>query len=562
LGFFVNRCTLVDLHQRQCGLLGPRTALRYKRHGLYHDFPWDQYLADVRACAAALVDVGIQTGDRVGLLSENRIEWLIADMGLLTAAAINVPPHAPLAPRQIHYQLSDAGVRWLFVSTQEQLTKIAQIRDELPQLRGIVLFDRPTRAAENTDVIPWQGFLQRGRQVLAKQSAELDRRRAALTPDDLATIMYTSGTTGNPKGVMLTHYNLTSNAQSALEVAPFKPADMVLDWLPLSHIYARLVDHYQTIAGGVTVALAESAETVVENLMEIQPTHMASVPRLYEKVLSAVASPDPEKMQKRLRSVFGTRIEWLSAGGAPLPRPVAEAYEAAGLPLYQGYGLTESSPIITFNAPGRNKAGTVGLPLSGVEVRIAPDGEVLARGPNVMKGYWNNPEATAEALQNGWLHTGDLGALDADGYLTITGRKKELLILSNGKKVVPSYIEGLLIGDDCIDQAAIAGEGRSFLTALIVPHWENVGKVLAQRGVAVDHAPSDRLAANPAVVRLLCERIDAALAEVSTWEKVRKFVVLPHAFTVAAEELTVSMKLRRGVVLQKYATELEALYRE
>jgi long-chain acyl-CoA synthetase len=556
----VNRCTLVELHEGQCELLGPRTALRYKRYGLYHDFTWDQYLADVRACAAALVDAGIQAGDRVGLLAENRLEWFIADMGLLTAAAVNVPPHAPLAPRQIHFQLADAGVSWLFVSTEEQLAKVLQIRDELSQLRGIVVFDQFN--ANQDSVIPWQGFLQRGRQVLKNQKGELERRKGSLSPDDLATIMYTSGTTGNPKGVMLTHYNLVSNAQSALMVAPYKPGDMVLNWLPLSHIYARLVDHYQTLAGGVTVALADSADTVVENLMEIQPTHMASVPRLYEKVLTAVASPDVEKMHKRLRSIFGSRIEWLSSGGAPLPRPIYDVYHAAGLPLYQGYGLTETSPIITFNTPGQNKPGTVGRPLSGVEVKIAADGEILTRGPHVMKGYWNNPQATAESLQNGWFHTGDLGALDADGYLSITGRKKELMVLSNGKKVVPSYIEGLLIGDDCIDQAAISGEGRNFLAALIVPHWENVSKALSARGVNLDHAPPEQLAANPAVTSLLQERMDKALADVSTWEKVRKFVILPRPFTVAAEELTVSMKLRRGVVLQKYSNQLESLYCE
>jgi long-chain acyl-CoA synthetase len=551
---------LVDLHQSQCERLGPRVALRYKRYGLYHEFTWNEYLADVQACAAALVDSGIQQGERVGLLAENRLEWFIADMGLLTAGAVNVPPHSPLAPKQILFEMLDAGVRWLFVSNTEQLAKIEQIRQELPEVRGVVVFDRLGESAKG--VIDWQGFLQRGRQLLPKLREELERRKKALSPDDLATIMYTSGTTGNPKGVMLTHYNLVSNAQSALLVAPYKPGDLVLNWLPLSHIYARLVDHYQTLAGGVTVALADCADTVVENLMETQPTHMASVPRLYEKVLTAVASPDQEKMHKRLRAIFGTRIEWLSAGGAPLPRPVADVYIAAGLPLYQGYGLTETSPILTFNAPGRNKVGTVGRPLDGVEVKIAADGEILARGPNIMKGYWNNPEATKESLQNGWFHTGDLGSLDADGYLSITGRKKELMVLSNGKKVVPSYIEGLLVGDDCIDQAAISGEGKNFLTALVVPHWDNVAKALASQGVNLDHQPPEQLAANSAVTGLLQERIDKALADVSTWEKVRKFVVVPRPFTVAAEELTVSMKLRRGIVLRKYANQLEGLYIE
>jgi long-chain acyl-CoA synthetase len=559
LGFIVNSRNLVELHRVQCQRLGPRTALRFKRHGLYHDFSWEQYRADALACAASLVEVGIQPGERVGLLSENRLEWLIADMGLLTAAAVNVPPHAPLSARQVHFQLDDATVRWLFVSTREQLAKALEIRTELPQLLGIVVFDE---IPQTTGVMSWKGFLQRGRRILANCAAELERREAALRPDDLATIMYTSGTTGNPKGVMLTHHNLLSNAEGALQVKPYAPDDMVLNWLPLSHIYGRLCDHYQTLAGGATVALAESADTVITNVAEIQPTHMASVPRLYEKVLTAVQSPDAAKMRQRLRDVFGPRITWLSSGGAPLPRPIAEVYYAAGLPVYQGYGLTESSPIITFNAPGRNKVGTVGLPLCNVEVAIAPDGEILTRGPHVMKGYWKNSQATAESIEDGWLHTGDLGQIDADGYLSITGRKKELLVLSNGKKVVPSFLEGLLIGDDCIDQTAICGEGRNFLTALIVPHWENVRKALDSRGTMVKSSSPEAMAENPDVQALLRERIDAALAEVATWEQVRKFVVLPVPFTVAGEELTVSMKLRRNVVLQKYKGRLEGLYCE
>jgi long-chain acyl-CoA synthetase len=230
--------------------------------------------------------------------------------------------------------------------------------------------------------------------------------------------------------------------------------------------------------------------------------------------------------------------------------------------MYQGYGLTETSPVISFNREGHNKPGTVGLPLPGVEVKIAPDGEILTRGPHVMKGYWNNPQATAETIRDGWLHTGDLGQIDADGYLSITGRKKELLVLSNGKKVVPSYIEGLLLSDGCIDQAAICGEGRHFLTALVVPHWDNVRRALRAEGAVSDNEPPHKLAQHPAVRALLRKHIDAALKEVSSSEQVRKFVILPNPFTVAADELTVSLKLRRNVVLAKYQAQLEALYRE
>jgi long-chain acyl-CoA synthetase len=551
----MNFRNLTEMHRLQSELLGPRPALRYKRHGLYHDLTWEQYRADALACAAALVDAGLRPGDRVGLLSENRMEWLVADMGILAATAVNVPPHAPLTARQVHFQLADAGVCWLFVSTREQLDKVRAVRADLPMLRGVAVFDR---AAAGVDAISWAGFLQRGRRLFGKVKGELRERETNCGPRNLATIMYTSGTTGNPKGVMLTHGNLVSNVCAVIEVSPVQPDDLVLTWLPFSHIYARTVDHYKSTAAGITMALAESAETVVANLDETRPTHLNAVPRFYEKVYTAVSTSDSAKTGQRLRDLFGPRLKWLGAGGAPLPVPVAEAYQAAGLTIYQGYGLTESAPVISFNRERRCKIGTVGEAIPGVEIRIAADGEVLTRGPHVMEGYWNNPEATAAAIQDGWLHTGDLGELDGGGYLKITGRKKELLVMSNGKKVVPNFIEGLLLADSCIDQAVVVGEGRNFLTALIVPHWANVREALKAEGVAIDAESPE----NPNVRSLLGSRIEAALRDMSSCEQVKKFVVLPKPFSVEKEELTVSLKLRRNVIVSKYRSELDRLYQE
>jgi long-chain acyl-CoA synthetase len=370
--------------------------------------------------------------------------------------------------------------------------------------------------------------------------------------------MYTSGTTGSPKGVMLTHGNLLSNALATLENQPYPPESLVLNWLPYSHIYARTVDHYAPLVGGITVALAVSAETLVENLAEVPPTHFSSVPRFYEKVLAAVASDDAAVTAKRLKHVFGPRIEVLSSGGAPLPVPIAKAYTEAGLPLFQGYGLTETSPVISFNTRKHNKIGTVGRAIPGVEVRIGPDGEVLTRGPHVMKGYWNNAAATEETIRDGWLHTGDLGSLDEEGYLSITGRKKELMVLSNGKKIVPSHLEGLLVTDPCIDQAVVCGEGRNFLTALLVPHWGNVRAALGRDlpGREEDWARA------PEVIALLGQRCKGALRDLSRTEQIKKFLVLPRPFSVEAEELTVSLKLRRNVVVQRYGPRLDELYKE
>ena len=549
---------LAQLHHRQADTLGPRSAIRFKRDGLYRDLSWDDYRMRSLQCAAALVTMGIKPGDRVGLVCENRLEWLLADMGILTAGAVTVSPHAPLTASQIHFQLSDAGVRWLFVSTRDQLAKVRQIRAQLPAVEGIVAFDRDALTdAAGEGVIWWHAFLLTGAGALPFQAAELRRREQTVASDDLATVMYTSGTTGNPKGVMLTHGNLLSNAIAMDAALPRRADDLVLGWLPLSHIYARTVDHYLSLASGVTLALAETPETVVQNLQETLPTHMSSVPRFYEKLLPMVAGPDPVVTGKRLRGIFGPCMEWLGSGGAALPFPVAEAFAAAGFIIMQGYGLTETSPVLTFNRKEHFKLESVGQAIDGVELRIAPDGEILTRGPQVMKGYWNDPKGTAQAIRDGWFHTGDLGNLDGEGFLTITGRKKEILVLSSGKKVVPSYLEGLLVAEPSIDQAVIYGESRSFLTALIVPQWAIIRKSLpAELAKESDEA----LAKHAAVRKLLNDKIQAAHKDVANWEQVKNFVIVPRPFSIAAEELTVSMKVRRNVIFSRYEVQLEALY--
>jgi len=547
-----NYRNLAEVHRRQAERLGTQPAVRFKREGRYHDVSWTDYRNDARACAAALIDAGIEPGDRVGLLGENRIEWMLADLGILTAAAITVSPHSSLSAKQVEFQMQNSGAKWLFVSTAGQLEKVRQIRSALPRVKGVVVFD-PV-AAE--DAQTWTQFLQRGRVVLSRLETELARREAELGPDDLATIMYTSGTTGDPKGVMLSHHNILSNTLACLEICPLEPGDVPLVWLPLSHIYARTVDFYETLVAGVTVCLAESPETVVAQLAELQPTHLSCVPRFYEKVLAAVGSSDPAVTAAKLRAIFGPRIKFLGAGGAPLPHAIEDALRAAGLPILPGYGLTESSPVITFNTKTHAKPHTVGRPIPGVEVKIAPDGEILTRGPHIMKGYWNNPRATAETIRDGWLHTGDLGRLDDEGYLTITGRKKELLVLSNGKKVIPTQLEGLLVADPCIDQAVVYGEGRNFLTALIVPHWDCVRQALGLQG------SDETLAADPAVRDFLQQRVNERLADMAGYEQVKKICVLAKPFSVAADEMTVSLKLRRNVIFQNHQAALDALYRD
>jgi long-chain acyl-CoA synthetase len=547
---------LTTLHRFQADALGPRPALRAKRDGLFRDLSWTDYSSLARSGAAALVDLGIQPGDRVGLLGENRIEWLLADMAILGAGAVTVSPHAPLAAAQIEHQLVDAGVTLVFVSNREQMDKIRQSRSRLPMLRGAVVFDRDALGEDNAW---WQAFLLRGWHARGRLADELRRREEAMGPETLAALLYTSGTTAAPKGVMLTHGNLISNASALAEAAPREGDALALGWLPLSHIYARTVDHYAGIVCGSTLALAESSDSVVQNLVELQPTHLSCVPRFYEKLLPAVAGPTPEITGKKLRAIFGARMQWLASGGAPLAPSVAKAYSAAGFQILQGYGLTETSPVLTFNRKNHFKLETVGQALPGVELQIAPDGEILTRGPQVMKGYWNDPETTRLAIRGGWFHTGDIGELDSEGFLTITGRKKDLMVLSSGKKVVPSHVEDPLLADPCIDQAVIFGEGRSFVAALIVPQWPNFRKALAAAGVDVSGKTEASLAHDPAARKVLQERIDAALKDVSHWEKVKDFAIV-EPFSVATEEMTVSMKVRRGAVFSRHRAELEAIY--
>jgi long-chain acyl-CoA synthetase len=548
--------SLVELQRWQANRLGPRPALRYRKYGTFRNVAWDDYRQNTLACAAALTEAGIAPGDRVGLWSENRVEWLLADMGIMTAGAVNVPAHASLPAVAVARQLADAGVRWLFVPTEAHAEKIRAVQTEMPELQGVVSFDRVSHAGASA----WSGFLQRGRMLLPKLAMELERRERELATDDLATIMYTSGTTGNPKGVMLTHGNLLSNAEALLDILP-DPAEIVLlNWLPFSHIFARLCDHYLCLRAGFLMVLATSAETVPFDIMEVQPTHLHGVPRLFEKMLAAAqTAPTPEEAKRRLKFMFGRRLDWVMSGGAPLPPKICSAYHEAGIRLLQGYGLTETSPVLTTNRPENYRVESAGLPIPGVELKIAPDGEILATGPNVMKGYWQQPQATAAAIRDGWFHTGDMGRIDADGFLYITGRKKELLVLSNGKKVYPTEVEGALQAEPCIEQAIVFGEKKNFLSALIVPNWSKLRQVLAERGETL-RGTDEELARHPAVKKILRERIDAALAHAAGWEQIKEFVIRPQPFSIASGELTVSLKMRREVIFQNHAHEFEALY--
>lgn len=552
---------LCGLHRRMAERMGSRVALRHVQHGLFCDLSWESYRRQIDDAAAGLISLGLQLGDRVAILSENRYEWLIADHAILSCGAADVPLHAPLAAAQVEYQVGHSESRGIVVSGQTQVDKVFAVLDSLPMLEFLVSFD-PIIAPQSCrlKLLTWEGLKHRGWKMGAAGREEIDRREAATSGNALATIIYTSGTTGNPKGVMLTHDNLLTNAVGTGKISFLKPDDLLLSWLPYSHIYARTVDHYLTTWAGITVALAESIETLVDNLNDVQPTWLTAVPRLYEKIWNAVTELSPAERGQELRKVFGPRIRQLASGGAPLPRHVCEGFHAAGLPLLEGYGLTESSPVIAFNNLESFKIGTVGRSIEDVDVRIADDGEILTRGPHVMQGYWKNPTATAETIRDGWLYTGDVGKLDEEGFLSITDRKKDLFVTSAGKNIAPSELERLLTSDPFIDQAVVYGDGRHFISALIVPNEDSLKSEAARLGCKWE--VSNGFITAKALIDFIQSRIDLVMQVVSQPERVKRCLLLEKPFQMADDELTATMKVRRRYILAKYEREMAVLYDE
>jgi long-chain acyl-CoA synthetase len=551
----VEHTNLSAAHRAIAGRSGDRPALRFKSEGILRELTWLDYRRQVDEAAAGLIALGIGPADAVAILSENRPEWLIADLAILAAGAVNVPLHAPLSSEQVAYQLSHSQSKAVLVSSQAQADKVLAVLGSLPDLALMITLD-PVDVDDRIARVSWEDLRSRGA-TDPTAMAEVLRRESKLGPEDLATIIYTSGTTGQPKGVMLSHGNLLSNAEAIREAVGTNEADLILSWLPFSHIYARTCDHYGSAVAGSTIFLASSMESIVSEFVEVGASRMNAVPRFYEKLWSYVEQLKPEDRSRRLLAMFGPTVRMLYSGGAPLPRHVAEGFVEAGLPLLEGYGLTEASPVITFNPPGELRVGTVGRPLPGVEVRIAPDGEVLTRGPNVMLGYWKDEEATRSAIVDGWLHTGDVGSID-DGFLTITDRKKDLIITSGGKNIAPSMLERLLVSDPYIDQAVVHGDRKPFVSALIVPNFPALQARAETLGCPV--AIGDELIDAEPIRSFFAERIDRMMQAVSQPERVRAFLLLGRPLRVEDGEMTASLKVRRRHILGLYEDQLEALY--
>jgi long-chain acyl-CoA synthetase len=534
------------------------TALQVRRNGLYQNICWDELAQRVYTVAAGLIACGVQPGDRVGLLSENRLEWIVADYAILAVRAVAVALHSLSHAAQVQQMRRECTPQLVFVSAHAQRDKVQSFRRDRSDAPALCCFEG---AAEEPRTCTLAALEARGEALLAADPDCVRRRARAIQPGDLAAILYTSGTTGELKGVMLTHRNFVFTVRARSQYLPVEDAgsQVALLWLPLSHVYARTCDLYAGLEAGRTVALGEGLETLARDLQETRPHFLSGVPRMYEK-LAALARPQWEAGDREaLRRLFGERIVYCSCGGAGLAPEIARFYQQAGVPVYQGYGLTETSPTISANYAGRHKLGTSGVPIPGIEVRIAPDGEIGTRGPHVMQGYWQNPQATAEVMDaEGWLHTGDLGRLDAEGFLLVLGRKKDLIVTAYGKNIAPQQIEGLLCFDPYIEQAFVYGDDKPFLTALLVPSAVTLQAWARQQGLG--ERDDAALVALPEVQALFEQRIAVALADLAPHEQIRRFTLLSEPFSVGRGEITVTAKLRREQIGARYREALESLY--
>ena len=580
---------------------GEQPFLGTKRDGAYHYQSYSEVATQVEAFASALRERGIGARDRVAQISGNRAEWVITDLGTLSLGAVHVPLYSTISVETFAYILNDCQAKILVLETQEHAELLKQCASDLPHLEGVIYHSAITEPKIDKPSWSWEQFLALGLENVTTHQQSIHDLIAALETTDVCSLVYTSGTTGEPKGAMLMHGNFVSNALSVRPSIRVEPGDIQLSFLPLSHVFERTL-YYLVVSLGATIAYAQSMETVREDILEVRPHLVASVPRLYEKIMAGVMQKAHNasnlrrtrkhlfewaletgkrhalaksngsvpfglqlefKMAKKLvlgkiHDATGGRIKVFASGGAALRADVCDFFMSAGFTLIEGYGLTETSPVITMNPPDHPKSGTVGTPIPHVEVSIAVDGEILSRGPHIMRGYFNKPEATQESIdEERWFHTGDIGLVDKDGYLKITDRKKELLVLSNGKNVAPTPIEQALKESPYIEQAVVIGDNRNFVSALIVPSYEGMKGWCADNGVPTE--PTS-MADDPKVYQLLTEETLKACKRFSHFEQVKKIAVLPRELSQHDGELTPTLKVRRRVVDSHFKERIDSIY--
>ncbi|HET8947517.1 MAG TPA: long-chain fatty acid--CoA ligase [Candidatus Polarisedimenticolia bacterium] len=600
--------TLCDIARRLEASAPKADQLLFKADGAWRPIDTTTFLRRIGDLARGLRGLGVVPGDRVAILSENRPEWTLADHAILMAGAAGVPIYPTLLPDQIAFILQDSGAKALFVSTPALRARVEAHRSRLADLKHVIGFE--PRGALPAGVLALADLEALGERGRAPGSAALPppgnpENLGASTPADLASVIYTSGTTGRPKGVMLSHGNFAHNVSASCDAIPFESSDVCLSVLPLSHVYERMVE-FCYLWRGATIAYAESIESLAACLTEVRPTIVCAVPRLFEKMYQrlldrSVALPRPRRFlfnwgmataaawgasQRRaggpenppgpgfwlrarhalaarlvysaILERFGGRLRFFVSGSAPLSPALAEILGGIGLRIIEGYGMTECAPVIAVNRLDRICIGSVGPPIDGIEVRLAPDGEIEARGASVMSGYWNDPASTRETLRDGWLLTGDIGRFDAHGCLVITDRKKEVLKTSGGKMVAPQPIENLLRADRFIAQAVVLGDRRNFIAALIVPDFEMLRSYALHKGLGIIE-PADLLK-DPRVLDLFARRVAAINETLARFERVRRFRLLDRDFTAEAGELTPTLKPRRKVIEERYRKAIEDLY--
>src|SRR5262245_11757878 len=581
---------------------GDRPAQQFKQGGAWQTLTWRQMGQVVRELALGLIALGRQKGDTIALLSASRAEWVQADFAIFSTGGITVPSYPSYPPDLVAYVISDSGTRTVFVEDAGQLAKVLEVREKLPQLEHIVVIGGYEAAQPPKSVMTWQTLRRIGRENAEVHKSTLAERVGTTRPDDVASIVYTSGTTGPPKGVVQTHGNHIATLTASTKAMSVQEGWTHLLFLPLAHSFARM-ESFLAIAHGLTTAFAENLDKLRDNLPEVRPHFICSVPRVFEKVyagvLAAAEAGSPTKRKifqwavsvgrevsrhqqrgqpvptgleikrkiahklvfSKLHARLGGRLQWAVSGGAPLSRDIAEFFHAAGILLLEGYGLTETCPALTFNRPDRFKFGSVGQSLPGVQLRIAGDGEILARGPNIATlGYYTQAEANRGVCEaDGRVHTGDIGTIDSDGFLTITDRKKDLIVTAGGMNIAPQNIENLLKADPFISQVMVYGDRRPYPVALITVNAEELSKFAREQGILASEAAA--IVKHPKVAERVGRTIEEKNTQLQSYAKIKRFTVLPTDFTVEQGELTPTLKVKRKVVSQKYKDAIEELYR-
>jgi long-chain acyl-CoA synthetase len=573
-------------------------ALKFKKRGRYRDISWCEFRMNVRDTALGLFSLGIKRNDKVALLSENRPKWAFADLGILCIGAVNVPIYATSTKEEISYILQDANCKAIFVSDKNQLRKVLPTKKRLKSLKRIIIFDSDKKRLSGA--ISFNELIKLGKSLDKEKPYLFEDLINRPEKEDIATVIYTSGTTGPPKGVILTHENLMSNIRSCFDIFPLSRNDTALSFLPLSHVFERMAGYYFMIMKGVVIAYAESFLKVEKNIGEIRPTVICAVPRFFEKVYTKVLDTvvkapffkkqlmlwainvgkefSHEKLDRhlisplllteyviankmvlgKLKSTLGGRIRFFISGGAPLSKEIAEFFYSADVQILEGYGLTETSPVIAVNRLNSFRFGTVGKPIAGVKVRIAKDGEILTRGSHVMKGYFNKSRETRRVIKNGWFHTGDIGRFDKNGFLVITDRKKDIIITSGGKNVSPQNIENLIRTDRYISNVMVYGDRKKYLTAIVVPEFKNIQSYARYKKIAFKNM--SELINEPRIYDFIKRRVDKKQESLASYEKIKKFILIDREFSLKAGEVTPTLKVKRKFVNEKYKDLLNSLY--